>query len=370
MKKFKPPSFLTGPRSNSSDTQPPPTKKIKLSDEQNRSEVHQKSIATRTPLLTIKVEQNTTTDVVKHKGHRYFNVVWRKPTTKKHKTWEGDGILIVSGSELKLQDPSGKIISRGRFKEESLTVGDPLTVGGKECEIEGVLDAADYISGKPFLAKTNSPPVDYTLQKQAGRAQFKNPLLAINAIETKSTTVVAPRHSPDAVNALVMTRPKSKEAVVDVVVDPFVSQFLRPHQREGVSFMYDCLMRFKSFEGAGAILADEMGLGKTLQTIALIWTLLKQNCYPSQGPLARKVLIVCPVTLTNNWRREFRKWLGQDRIGVFVVDSKSNVRDFLCGKVYQVMIIGYEKLRMLHETDELKTATFDLIVCDEGESLI
>lgn len=61
---------------------------------------------------------------------------------------------------------------------------------------------------------------------------------------------------------------------MDVVVDPYLSQHLRPHQREGVKFLYEAVMGMKAFEGQGAILADEMGLGKTLQTIALLWTLL------------------------------------------------------------------------------------------------
>lgn len=52
-----------------------------------------------------------------------------------------------------------------------------------------------------------------------------------------------------------------------------------------------------------------------------------------------------------------------------MVDSKANLRDFLCGRVYQVMIIGYEKLRLLQETDELKSASFDIIICDEGHKL-
>ena len=55
-------------------------------------------------------------------------------------------------------------------------------------------------------------------------------------------------------------------------------------------------------------------------------------------------MIVCPVTLINNWRKEIRKWLGNERIGVFVADSKANLRDFIAGKTYSVMIIGYEKV--------------------------
>jgi DNA repair and recombination protein RAD54B len=75
---------------------------------------------------------------------------------------------------------------------------------------------------------------------------------------------------------------ESLQSVVDVVVDPIISKFLRPHQREGVSFLYDCMMGYKGiessngagYEGNGAILADSMGLGKSIQAIALIWTLM------------------------------------------------------------------------------------------------
>ena len=50
--------------------------------------------------------------------------------------------------------------------------------------------------------------------------------------------------------------------IVDVVVDPLLSKSLRPHQREGVIFLYECVMGFKTNNMYGAILADEMGLGK------------------------------------------------------------------------------------------------------------
>lgn len=85
-----------------------------------------------------------------------------------------------------------------------------------------------------------------------------------------------PRHDPNALDAVVLTRPKMPPGTkaIDVVVDPFISRHLRPHQKEGVGFLYECVMGIKDFGGTGAILADEMGLGKTLTVISLIWTLL------------------------------------------------------------------------------------------------
>ncbi|KAF4637890.1 hypothetical protein G7Y89_g182 [Cudoniella acicularis] len=163
--------------------------------------------------------------------------------------------------------------------------------------------------------------------------------------------------------------PKGKE-IVDVVVDPFLGQHLRDHQREGIKFLYECVMGMGDFNGQGAVLADEMGLGKTLQTIALIWTLLKQNPIHGSEGVIKKALIVCPVTLIVNWKNEFRKWLGNERIGVLVADNDKKIRltDFTHGKSYSVMVIGYEKLRSVQ--DELKKGVgIDIVIADEGHRL-
>lgn len=79
-------------------------------------------------------------------------------------------------------------------------------------------------------------------------------------------------------------------------------------------------MCFRAVACHGAILADEMGLGKTLQSVALAWTLLKQGPYGGK-PVAKRVLVVTPGSLVQNWGAEFSKWLGRERISVFTVDQ-------------------------------------------------
>lgn len=67
-------------------------------------------------------------------------------------------------------------------------------------------------------------------------------------------------------------------------------------------------MGMREFEGNGCILADDMGLGKTLQSITVLWTLLKQGKVKGQ-PAVRRAIVVCPTSLVKNWEAEIDKWL-------------------------------------------------------------
>ena len=223
---------------------------------------------------------------------------------------------------------------------------------------------ADNADDEPILIK--AAPVT-----QASQARYKNPVPASSTVPKKHAFTPTPRHDPKAPDAVVMQRPKGAphgKQVVDVVIDPLLTKHLRPHQREGVRFLYECVMGLRNFEGEGAILADEMGLGKTPQTITLLWTLLKQNPAYDDPHVIKKALIVCPVTLISNWRKEIRKWLGNERLGVFVADGNKRLTDFTMGRSYSIMIIGYEKLRNVQE-DLKKGSGIDIVIADEGHRL-
>lgn len=332
----------------------------------------------------------------------------RKYTTKKHKTWDGDGVLKVTGGHAHLQDISGRDMGRTSY-DSPLLPGSQLSIGGKEIEVDSIISKPEFLAARPVLKPSivkaapeykkvplskpaSKPPSKAALlleieetkkplnvaarKSVATQAMFKNPLLANTVLPKQETKEPTPRHDPTAAHAIVMKRPKNVpkgKQVVDVVIDPLLTKCLREHQREGVKFMYECVMGMRDFDGQGAILADEMGLGKTLQTIALLWTLLKQNpiCEGphTSTPIVKKALIVCPVTLINNWRKEFRKWLGIDRVGVYVFDdSRKRISDFTQSNTYNVGIIGYEKLRTVIE-DLKKGHGIDIVIADEGHRL-
>lgn len=79
---------------------------------------------------------------------------------------------------------------------------------------------------------------------------------------------------------------------------------LIPHE----PFFPPQVMGMREFEGNGCILADDMGLGKTLQSITVLWTLLKQGKVKGQ-PAVRRAIVVCPTSLVKNWEAEIEKWL-------------------------------------------------------------
>ncbi|KAG0264921.1 DNA-dependent ATPase protein rad54 [Mortierella polycephala] len=164
---------------------------------------------------------------------------------------------------------------------------------------------------------------------------------------------------------------------VHVVVDPVLGRILRPHQVEGVKFMYKCATGATMPNAYGCIMADEMGLGKTLQCIALLWTLLKQSPEPGKGTI-EKCIICCPSSLVKNWANEIIKWLGPGKIGVLTCDSKGTkeetnnvMRQWATARlrmvVNPVLIISYESLRMYAPV--LAQTPIGLMLCDEGHRL-
>ncbi len=64
----------------------------------------------------------------------------------------------------------------------------------------------------------------------------------------------------DTGEPLVLWEPSSGEGS-SVAVDSMLTKWLRPHQREGVAFMFECVTGLRQYEGQGCILADDMGLG-------------------------------------------------------------------------------------------------------------
>src|SRR5487761_2006987 len=90
---------------------------------------------------------------------------------------------------------------------------------------------------------------------------------------------------------------------------------LRPYQERGLGWL-----EFLGDLGLGACLADDMGLGKTAQVLALLVAEHSSPTAAHTGP----TLVVCPMSVVENWRREAERFApdlavhvhhGGDRLG-------------------------------------------------------
>ncbi|PXF47191.1 Switch 2 [Gracilariopsis chorda] len=84
-------------------------------------------------------------------------------------------------------------------------------------------------------------------------------------------------------------------------------RYLSPFQQDGIMFLYRLYER-----GRGGLLADAMGLGKTVQTVCFlgaafaVWD--RDQRVQNLAEQAPRVLVVAPVSVKENWRREFETW--------------------------------------------------------------
>lgn len=165
------------------------------------------------------------------------------------------------------------------------------------------------------------------------------------------------------------------------------------YQKVGVQWLWEL-----HCQRAGGIIGDEMGLGKTIQVLAFLGALHFSNMY-------KPTIIVCPVTLLRQWKREAQKWYpnfhvemlhdsAQDPVnrkkqaksydsdyeseGSFEseheghISSRSNGKwDSLINRVLQsesgLLITTYEQLRIVGE--KLLDIEWGYAVLDEGHRI-
>ncbi|XVE72915.1 hypothetical protein DITRI_Ditri11bG0076300 [Diplodiscus trichospermus] len=166
------------------------------------------------------------------------------------------------------------------------------------------------------------------------------------------------------------------------------------YQKVGVQWLWEL-----HCQRAGGIIGDEMGLGKTVQVLSFLGALHFSNMYEPS-------IVVCPVTLLQQWKREARRWyskfhveilhdsaqdsaykkkqaksygdsdyesegsLDSDYEGIF--SSKSSKKwDSLINRVLRsksgLLITTYEQLRLLGE--KLLNIEWGYAVLDEGHRI-
>ena len=133
---------------------------------------------------------------------------------------------------------------------------------------------------------------------------------------------------------------------------------LRPYQQRGHSWMH-----FLADQGFGACLADDMGLGKTVQAIAAI--LDRRLREDRRGPL----LVVCPVSVLGNWRRELFRFSPELRVAMHHGKGRAATTEEFTTLLAQndVVLTSYNLLQ--RDENLIAPTTFEGVVLDEAQNI-
>ncbi|MBW3113664.1 SNF2 helicase associated domain-containing protein [Bacillus sp. MCCB 382] len=146
--------------------------------------------------------------------------------------------------------------------------------------------------------------------------------------------------------------PDSRKISIPSSMDPL----LRGYQKTGYRWM-----KTLSHYGMGGILADDMGLGKTVQSITYILSVLddiRSRKFP--------VLIVCPSSLTYNWKKECVKFAPDIQTLILdgnQVERRKKQKEM---KDVDVIITSYPLLRSDSKWFELQK--FHTVFFDEAQA--
>lgn len=122
---------------------------------------------------------------------------------------------------------------------------------------------------------------------------------------------------------IAFTLPPLPELTVQLNLAPGVVPY--PYQNQGIARGLE-LKRFLN--------GDKPGLGKTIQAIATVHTAPAYPC-----------LVICPSTLKENWKREFKKFTGKDRSLILDDSNKRTFPQFYNAGLTDVFITNFESLK-------------------------
>ncbi|TQB68873.1 hypothetical protein MPDQ_002646 [Monascus purpureus] len=156
-----------------------------------------------------------------------------------------------------------------------------------------------------------------------------------------------------------------------IYLDPHIGRRIKPHQLNGVQFMWRELIEDEKRHGC--VLAHTMGLGKTMQVwtrISLLVTISAAATSPDQN-VAQQVpscfhrsqtLILCPSSLIENWYEEFLMWSPKENhLGPLrKITSSSAVADrlqelFSWDEEGGILIMSYDIFRIWILNKETKS---------------
>jgi SNF2 family DNA or RNA helicase len=184
----------------------------------------------------------------------------------------------------------------------------------------------------------------------------------------RETLARSGHHAGHAARFIINETKQDKHGLV--YVNPSIAMDIKPHQVDGVRFMWDRIVAMDKQSRQGCLLAHTMGLGKTMQVITLLYAIAEASSSEDKAIKSQipknlrdgKILILCPAGLVDNWHDEFIKWTPKptdsDKTSpplgllghLYKIDAAhpNNQRETIIrrwARTRGVLIMGYEMLR-------------------------
>ena len=145
-----------------------------------------------------------------------------------------------------------------------------------------------------------------------------------------------------------------QSALPEVPLPTGLNAELRPYQQQGLNWL-----QFLRTHSLGGILADDMGLGKTLQTLAHV--LVEKQA----GRLDRPALVIAPVSLMGNWKREANRFTPD--LKVLVLHGAERHEAAADMATHDLIIAPYSLLK--RDRERWMKQAWHLVVLDEAQNI-
>ncbi|MFF3669716.1 DEAD/DEAH box helicase [Microtetraspora malaysiensis] len=188
--------------------------------------------------------------------------------------------------------------------------------------------------------RANSEVSDDTAAEDTALAELagRMPAAAHAVLNHDGTAIYSAAAMLERFRQAVLTRSELKAAAVQAE--------LRPYQLDGVAWL-------RALHGGG-VLADQMGLGKTLQAIGLLAT----------RTTTRPHLVVCPVSVLGNWRRELARFAPHLPVVPYHGPRRELPETMPPGSV---VVTSYSVLRT--DAAALAATGWEVLVLDEAQQI-
>lgn len=198
-----------------------------------------------------------------------------------------------------------------------------------------VKDGGRYVAQSTYEEREAPKAAGFRWDREARRWWTADAAVAARLARYADPEIRTELEAAGAAQQAALEASRAADADVDVPCPEGLAYM--PFQKAGVAYMTS---------RPAALNGDDPGLGKTIQAAGTI----------NADESVRRVLVICPATLRENWRRELTRWLVRPlTIGIASTTAWPET---------DVVILNYDIASKLRA--RLRAETWDLVVLDEA----